>query len=274
MIITQWIHGLCARKPKDIIVVTFTGGMGAQIISAAIYFLLKSEGQTVYADLSYFDRAEHVAMVGKSGEVSHWLWQLEPFGLTPISFETISDPEKRNVEVIKDGSQKMALGLKALRQPEVQKHFAITAEINDILPAGFSSGYLCIHVRRGDYVNVASHLIADIEFIELASKFAGLVRNIVVVSDSPIDESFRQAIATGYEQVVFRDNIDAFISHRIMRNACILICSNSQFSLIAALLNLQALVVLPKQWFGGNDRAIEAPIHEACGFQILNSTRI
>jgi len=273
MVFTKWMQSFSKNRDR-ITVVTFTGGMGAQIISAAIYFLLRSEGQTVYADLSYFDKPECVATIGKSGEVSHWPWQLEPFGLTSVSFEIASGQAKRNVETVKDGSQKMALGLKALRQPEVQKHFAITADVDDILSAGFSSGYLCIHIRRGDYVNVASHLIADIEFIELASKFSGLVRNIVVVSDSPIDESFREAIATGYEQVVFRDNIDAFTTHRIMRNARILICSNSQFSLIAALLNPQALVVLPKQWFGENDRAIEAPIHEACGFQILNSTRI
>jgi len=273
MVFTKWIQSFSHSRDR-FAVVTFTGGMGAQIISAAIYFLMRSKGQTVYADLSYFDKPERVATIGKLSEVSHWPWQLEPFGLTPISFETTSIPAKRNFEVIEDGPKKMALGLKALRQPEVQKHFAIARGVDDILPAELSSGYLCIHIRRGDYVNVASHLIADIEFIELASKFAGLVREVVVVSDSPIDESFRQAIATGYERVVFRDNIDAFTTHRIMRNARILICSNSQFSLIAALLNPQALVVLPNQWFGENDRAIEAPIHEACDFQILSSARI
>jgi len=133
------------------------------------------------------------------------------------------------------------------------------------------AGSLCIHVRRGDYVNVASHLVADCEFIGLAGKFTGLVGHLAVVSDSPIDKPFRQAASSGYEQAVFMDNIDAFTSHRIMRNARILICFNSQFNLIAALINPQALAVLPKHWFGENDRAIEAPIHEACGFQILNS---
>lgn len=273
MIFTQWIRSLSTGKDKPV-VVTFTGGMGAQIISAAIYFSLRNEGRAVYADCSYFDRAERIASVGTSSEVSHWSWQLEPFGLLRGSFETAPGLSKRDVELIEDGSKKIALGMKALRQPEVQKHFAIVMGVDDILPAGFSSGYLCIHVRRGDYVNVASHLVADYEFIELAGKFMGLVRHLAVVSDSPIDEPFRQAASSGYEQAVFMDNIDAFTSHRIMRNARILICSNSQFSLIAALLNPRALVVLPKQWFGQNDRSIEAPIHEACGFQILNSVRM
>jgi len=273
MVFTKWMHRFLHSRNR-LVVVTFTGGMGAQIISAAIYFLLRSEGQTVYADLSYFDIPERVATIGNPGEISHWPWQLEQFGLTSVSFEIASDLAKHNVEIVKDGPQKIVLGLKALRQPEVQKHFAIASSVDDILPAGFSSGYLCIHIRRGDYVNVASHLITDIEFIELASKFAGLVKNIVVVSDSPIDKSFRHTIALGFERVVFKDNIDAFTTHRIMRNARILICSNSQFSLIAALLNPQALVVLPKQWFGQNDRAIEVPIHEACNFQILSAARV
>ena len=271
MIFTQWIRHLSTSKEKPV-VVTSTGGMGAQIISAAIYFLLRNEGRAVYADFSYFDRTERIASVGNLGEVSHWSWQLEPFGLMRGSFETAPGLSKRDVDLIEDGSEKIALGLHALRQPGVQKHFAIVKGVDDILPAGFSSGYICLHVRRGDYVNVASHLVADYEFIELAGKFTGLVRYLAVVSDSPIDEPFRQAASLGYEQAVFMDNIDAFTSHRIMRNARILICSNSQFSLVAALLNPQALVVLPKHWFGQNDRAIEAPIHEACGFQILNNS--
>ncbi|HLP97587.1 MAG TPA: alpha-1,2-fucosyltransferase [Sideroxyarcus sp.] len=254
-------------------VVTFTGGMGAQIISAAIYFSLKAEGREVYADLSYFDQAERIATVGKAGDVSHWSWQLDAFGLTLDSFERAAPYNKRDVELIEDGPQKMMLGLKALRQLEVQKRFAIAGNVTSVLPDTFSSSYLCIHVRRGDYVNVASHLVSNQEFFELAGKFVGLVKFLVVVSDSPIEDEFRQTIATGYEQAVFLDNIDAITSHCIMRNARILVCSNSQFSLIAALLSARALVVLPKQWFGEKDRAIEAPIHEACGFQLLDPMR-
>lgn len=262
-----------AKKKNRHIVVTFTGGMGAQIISAAIYFSLKGEGRAVFADLSYFDKAEHIATDGKAGEISHWSWQLEPFGLTLISFETASGLAKRDIELIEDGPRKGALGITALKQPQIQKRFEIAMGIDDILPAGFSSGYLCIHVRRGDYLNVASHLVADREFIGLAEKFTGLVKYVAVVSDSPIDDSFRRAVSASYEQAVFLDSTDAFTSHRIMRNARILIGSNSQFSLIAALLNPQALVALPKQWFGQGNHAIEAPIHEACGFQILDPVR-
>jgi hypothetical protein len=273
MVFPPRIRNLFVGKDKPC-VVTFTGGMGAQIISAAIYFSVKNEGRAVYADLSYFDRAERVATAGKAGDVSHWSWQLDAFGLSRSSFEEAGTYSRRAVVLVEDGPQKMTLGLNALRQPEVQKRFVLAGNAEGILPPEFASGYLCIHVRRGDYVNVASHLISDREFIELAGKFVGLVKHLVVVSDSPIEGAFRQSISSGYEHAMFLDDTDAITSHRIMRNARILVCSNSQFSLIAALLNPRALVVLPKQWFGQNDRAIEAPIHAACGFQVLNCVRM
>jgi hypothetical protein len=245
--------------------------MGAQIISAAIYWHLKESGREVHADMSYFDKSERVATVGKAGEVSHWPWQLGSFGLSCGSFAEAAAYSKRDVDLIEDGPRKMMLGVTALRAAGMQDRFPVPGVRSGVLPVGFAKDYLCIHMRRGDYVNVASHLVSDHEFFELAGRFAGLVKHLVVVSDSPIEQAFRKTIAAGYEQAVFLDDVDAYTSHCVMRKARVLICSNSQFSLIAALLNPQALVVLPKQWFGEKDRAIEAPIHEACGFQVLNS---
>jgi hypothetical protein len=261
----RWTKVEVARR----VVLTFTGGMGAQIISAAIYWHLKENGREVHADLSYFDKNERVAKVGTAGEVSHWSWQLEPFGLSRSSFDEVGAYSKRDFDLIEDGPRKMMLGVSALRTKGMQDHFPVPGVPSGALPAGFADDYLCVHVRRGDYVNVASHLVSDHEFFELAGRFAGLVKHLVVVSDSPIEQAFRNTISAGFEQAAFLDDIDAYASHCVMRKARVLICSNSQFSLIAALLNPQALVVLPKRWFGEKDRAIEAPIHEACGFQLL-----
>jgi hypothetical protein len=250
-------------------VITFSGGMGAQVISAAIYFAFQNEGREVYADMSYFKAPAHVATVGNPGEISQWPWQLEPFGLPQAAFRSLPDKPNFKFELIVDGLRKQTLSLKSLLLPEVQRHFAITASIDELLPPIFASGYMCVHVRRGDYVNVASHLITDEEFIQLAKKFHGLASNLVVVSDSPVEDPFRAAISAGFEQSIFLDSIDAFTTHKIMRLSRILICSNSQFSLVAALLNTHGLIVLPKQWFGGKDRELEDNILALCGFQIL-----
>lgn len=250
-------------------VVTFTGGMGAQIISAAIYWHLKEDGRYVLADLSYFDRDEYIATTGNAGEISHWSWQLDSFGLSRSSFDIASSYSRHDVELIEDGPKKMELGVSALLQPNIQMRFPIAEITSEELPIDFHNGYLCVHVRRGDYLNVASHLVSDEEFFELADKFSGLLKHLVVVSDSPIATKFRKRISVGYERVAFLDDVDAQTSHRVMRRSRVLICSNSQFSLIAALLSPHILVIFPKQWFGEGDRAIEAPIHSRCTFEIM-----
>ncbi|HEY6093497.1 MAG TPA: alpha-1,2-fucosyltransferase [Gallionellaceae bacterium] len=268
MKISDLIHRLKNRH-KQQTVITFTGGMGAQIISAAIYFFLQDKGQEVVADLSYFDKNEKVARVGNKGEVSHWSWQLSLFGLAPDSFQSATNYSRRTVNLIEDGPVKSRLSIEALREPAIQARFALPDDCLKDLPLKPGS-YLCIHVRRGDYVNVASHLVSDEEFFQIAERFKGLLNHLVVVSDSPIEAGFRERISASYAEATFLDNIDAFTTHCVMRKARILVCSNSQFSLIAALLNPAGLVVLPKQWFGPGDEALEAPIHSSCNFQILN----
>lgn len=268
MLILNWIR-LFRNKHKRETVITFTGGMGAQIISAAIYYQLKSKGVAVYADLSYFDKAEVVARVGNKGEISHWSWQLSQFGLERDSFDSLQNYNQKSVNLIADGPEKSRLAMEALRNPAVQARFAANCSCLGKL-ALESDGYLCIHVRRGDYVNVASHLMSNEEFFRIAAKFTGLVPHVVVVSDSPIKAEFRERISAGYTNATFLDSIDAFTTHYVMRKARILVCSNSQFSLIAALLNPHGLIVLPKQWLGPGNEALEAPIHAACGFQLLD----
>lgn len=263
---------LFRRKPRadKPTVVTFTGGMGAQIISAAVYFSYQHAQRPVYADLSYFDEPERVAEEGKPGDCSHWAWQLDPFGLTPSSFTTAPKLRKKDVVMLHDGPDKLALGLTGLADARVRERFSIDARLEDLLPAPFSDSYLCIHIRRGDYVNVATHLVPDSAFVDLAKKFSGLIPRLAVISDSPIGLGLRESLSSLFTQSVFLDQIDAFESHRVMRGARILICSNSQFSLVAAALNPDAMVLIPRQWFGEEGRQLEAKLLERCQFQLLD----
>jgi hypothetical protein len=220
--------------------------------------------------LSYFDKPATVAVVGNAGDCSHWSWQLGHFGLLPEAFQTSGKLDKRNINILTDGPQKLELGLKALSQPDIQNLFKIPEGSNDLQTGeGETDGFLCIHIRRGDYVNVASHLISDEEFVSLIRKFSGLLNSAVILSDSPISTDFRSAVSPSFKKTLFLDSIDPYASHRIMRCARILICSNSTFSLTAAVLNQNALVIMPKQWFGEKDRELEAHIHSLCSFQIM-----
>ena len=251
--------------------VVFAGGLGAQLIQVAAYFHLKNAGQEVYADTSYFDRAQQVAVSGSKGELSHWAWQLECFGLSLETFPPPLDILKKNrAEILRDGERMMDLGLNGLAQPDIQALFK-AAGGHYVLPADVADRFLCIHVRRGDYVNVASHLITDDEFFRLMKKFSGLVRHVVVISDSPIETEFQHVVSSHFEKVVFLDDIDTHAAHCIMRHARILFCSNSTFSLTAAALNPEALVIIPRQWFSKDLCHIEAPIHKNCLFEIMEN---
>lgn len=258
------------RQPGSPTVVKFAGGMGTQIIQAAVYFALREDGESALADLRYFDTASKMAVVGDKGKATHWFWQLDQYGLMRDTFETIENKDLSNHYMLSDGPEMMEFGLQALQRPEIQRHF-LPADISAFnIPIDISTPFLCLHVRRGDYVNVASHLVSDDEFLQLARKFSGLVQHAVLLSDSPFEDGFRNKMSQLFGSVSYLDNLDPYSSHWLMRKAQVLVCSNSTYSLTAAMLNTAGLIVMPKQWFGPDDHAIEVPIQALCNFQIMS----
>ena len=255
------------NKEKKVIV-TFTGGMGAQILSAAIYFSMKDSGKEAYADFTYFDKPPVLATEGKMGQISQWEWQLDPFGLELCHFESYSGKNISREDVIIDGPRKMQLGLSSLKDRGIQKHFTIlNAPENHFGLEGVQ--YICAHIRRGDYINVASHVVPNEEFLNVANKFSSLCSNIVIVSDSSISLALKNRFSSYFKNCIFLDDIDTITTHYIMRNAAILVCSNSQFSLVAGALNESGLVLVPKNW--GKADGIAETVSLFGNFQTLNS---
>ena len=84
-----------------------------------------------------------------------------------------------------------------------------------------------MHMRRGDYLNVASHVVSDEDFVNIAQKFSKIFQRIVVLSDSKIPTHVSDQIVNNFSNSLFLDDIDAFTSHCIMRYATALIISNS-----------------------------------------------
>jgi len=255
------------KKEKKVIV-TFTGGMGAQILSATIYFAMKDAGKKVYADLAYFNTPAKLATEGTMGQISQWAWQLSPFGLEPSDFEIFTGENSKKEDLIVDGPRKIRLSLSALQDTKIQHYFSMAKFPTDTFGLE-DAKYVCAHIRRGDYVNVASHLMADEEFLSATNRFSSLCDTLVVVSDSSISESLKTRFSNQFKDCIFLDNIDAFTTHCIMRKANALICSNSQFSLVAAALNTTGVVLVPKNWGGDDD--IAKAISEAGHFQTLHS---
>jgi len=259
------------KKPREeFIIIDFTGGMGAQIISAAIFFDLSSKGRRVFADLSYFDKPEYLATPGIPGECSHWGWQLDFLGLSRGFFHPLSEGSKQRPVVIRDGAQKLALGLHALSRPEIREKFALSKHLFCELPTDVSEAYLCIHIRRGDYLNVASHIVPTTNFISIARKFSKIIERVVILSDSRVEPSVTENLSQSFTSVEILDMIEPQAAHVIMRSARVLIGSNSQFSLVAAALRPESLTIIPNRWYGDSHRSLEIPLSNRCAFQILD----
>ena len=60
-----------------------------------------------------------------------------------------------------------------------------------------------------------------------------------------------------------------FYCHCLMRNASLLVRSNSQFSLTAGLLS-SGFVVLPKKLYGGGEEKLESLISELSDFAVMS----
>lgn len=251
-------------------VVKFTGGMGAQMISAAIYYQMQLDNKEVYADLSYFDQPKELAVDGMKGKASHWDWQLQPFGLSPAMFSNIKDTNLKKYTVIEDGMNKLNLALNAFKNEAIQKIFPTTPDVAAHLIDQNDADYLCIHVRRGDYLNVPTHLTSDRDFYSLAQRLKNIAKHVVVVSDSTITVEFQSKMKKLFSKTTFLDRINEYESHCVMRHASILVGSNSQFSLVAAILNKDALIFLPRVWFGKDHPELETVVSNLGNFQVLS----
>jgi hypothetical protein len=273
----HWLRG--RDNPNSPVLLRFEGGMGNQLLNAAVYFHLESQGREVYADLRYFDQRSRVAQLGDEGAVSLWPWQLDHFGIRQDRFQAY-DPAIDSASapaLMPDGSFKLLLALHALADPDIRKHFPADGGIDRELHGAEDNGYLCMHIRRGDYVNVASHLVSDDHFVAQAIQFSGLLPCVVVLSDSPIPDETRSALQALYPHAHFLDQTDAWTAHRIMRHARVLVCSNSQFSLIGAALNAKALILLPMTWFGGDgmqEQAVEAALRGRSPFMVMHQSNV
>ena len=253
------------------VIVKFAGGMGTQILQAATFLHLRGAGREVYADLSYFDRPLRLAMEGDRGVATHWHWQLDHYGLTQDFFlEAPKRPHDRSCRIIADGAEMMKIGIAALTQNQIRRQFDDPIKSPLVSSSVAEGSFFCVHIRRGDYLNVASHLLTDEYFISISKKFSKLFYKAVVLSDSLLGNSLKKEFMSIFPDSIFLDQADPKDCHRIMRNAAALVCSNSTFSLTAGLLNADGLVFLPKKWFAEKDFLIEKPIHDHCSLELLS----
>ena len=237
------------------VVVKMEGGLGAQILSAGIYFYLHNIiGCDVYLDSVYFTyHKEHKRPVNNVNGLTLWPYQLDEFNLPLDGFKKFVDYDRvGNYIIIGDeNSDNGNLLIQAFKNKLVRSK--LSNYKNPVqLEEDFCSGhYACLHIRQGDYLAVSSHLVEDDKIIKIARSIAAVTDKMVVISDGEIPVDITQVLRENFSNLNYLIGGDPISAHFIMRNAKYLVCANSQFSLSAALLNeVYSQIFMPNKWFG------------------------
>jgi hypothetical protein len=220
------------------------GGLGSQILGAIQFWDLQEKigVEKAKCDLTYFST--------NTKTTDLWPYMLDRYGIKISEFEKSVRISKLNLLKAKRDF---------LHEDQISKGYWINARTRYLnrfnyqleqtseyfqqnFQADLTPPYAAIHIRRGDYLQVASKLITIDEYLNLLKSIgSSFPKNVFVLSDSEISKTERTSITKvlGADHLVkYLDSplIDAFHAHGLLRNSSILITSNSTFSFTAGLL--------------------------------------
>ncbi len=241
------------KKNKFNVEVFFTGGLGNQMMSLMALEYLKKIGLKTSVNLEYFDNLD-LRKTLNSRNLSTYDWELEDYlGIKKdsLNLNRKPNPKIKNFK-LKDGIIKLFLALEGSKD----KHILSSIEFccndqNILLESNLLEPYICVHVRRGDYLNVASFILPVQTSFSLVKRFLNICKTVVILSDDQISaENVNYLYSIGFARVKVISSGSPIKAHTIMRNSKILITSNSQFSYSAALVS-NSISFIPKKWYGG-----------------------
>ena len=255
-------------KLIDRYTVYFEGGLGSQILAYIHYrdIELKYENK-VHADFSYFNEIKTDTHI--QGSSTLWTYKLGKYGINVSDFPL---KKKKNKFLIKpkflplDFNESTKNIINEIKSEFKINHSALYKYLNQ-LGINSSDEYCCIHIRQGDYIAVASHLVASNQILNLVNKIQAFIPNkIFLVSDGEIDSEILEYFKNTFpNKKVFKplNNEDPYLLHDLMRNSRILVTANSTFSFSAALLSSENTIAFIPQVFYAQDlnRNLDAPSH-------------
>ena len=159
--------------PKPV-VVTITGGMGSQIFSISAYFYIRQLRQDVFVDCSYFEKPAMKAAPGEG--LSQWEWELNHYGISSDALPKSHLGKNTDVHRVDDGVEKMKLGLLGLNDQNIRLKFSAPEKDSNEINKDYyqQKPYVCAHIRQGDYLNVASHLVKETTYLPVLKKISKL----------------------------------------------------------------------------------------------------
>jgi hypothetical protein len=257
-------------------IVPFCGGLGSQMFAAVIVEHLRGEEgrDNVLGDTSYFLQTPKPAKRGES--INIYAWELDYYGI-PVGRYDQSNPRDASwlerklglhARRLEDGSPDRFRVLREALKKNWSDAFPIQAaherDSRILLDEG-DQPTAVVHLRRGDYWNVATHLVNDSDVFPLLKKLAGIgIRRFLFASDDPVPIDFFKERVPGVPAWGEIPPEDKFLAHAVMRNAGCLVISNSQYSLSAAMLNAQGMVFMPRVWHEGNYAELNAEFLKYC----------
>ena len=241
--------------------VYFEGGLGSQILAYIEYSEKnKSSNKPVFANYDYFNNTK-VDFTDNTG-LSMWAWRLDQYGIYQKDLRKIGKKKEfvnKHFKVRLQGNSDIFYNFREKKSESYQKIFTINLEkVNEYISEKFKSDtddFAVIHIRRGDYLKVASKIVSMEELIKFINKIKKLLPNNILIScDSILPAAEQDMLASTLEEfnLVYVDpREDPFLVHDLMRSSSILVASNSTFSFTAGLLAKRGCTVFfPTNYFG------------------------
>tara|TARA_Y100000589_G_scaffold21617_1_gene17960 strand:+ start:28 stop:861 length:834 start_codon:yes stop_codon:yes gene_type:complete len=260
------------KKFKFNIEVSFSGGLGNQIISLLALEYLKKRGLRTSVNLDFFNKSLRNLLISKNVTIREW--ELEEY--IGIKQNALLGTNKKQNSIknykLNDGILKIFFALEGSKDKNILSSINISKNDQDILNENkLLKPYICVHLRRGDYLNVATYVLPTNTSLSITKMFSSLCKIVVITSDSEIlSKDINFLYSSGFEKVIVISSGSAIKTHTIMRNSEILITSNSQFSYSAALFS-NGITFIPKKWFGGIRNIIleKLLLSRSSGFSLL-----
>ena len=262
--------------------VVFEGGLGSQILPFLETIWLKHMGQPFAVNLAYFDVNEKISM--GNGGADHWSFRLDRYGYSLASLKKfgIGDDSQQEIRSERNFdlwnsdfwqfSRKFGPDLLPINQ-DAYLAFKSSLGLNA------ESRYSVVHVRRGDYLRVASKIVSDQEWLRALRMMISQIEDFLIISsDSELPMQTKSQVAelasVSRVEVVFLEggHFDECDLHDLMREADVLIASNSTFSFTAAILGKQGMKsLIPNSFYGGSElEEINAGVRSAGTFFVLD----
>ena len=235
------------------------GGLGSQILGVISFYNKQDrfgENQAK-CDLSYFNYSNRPDL---------WEWNLHNY---KINIEDLRRHESHSrfnlIKGKKDflteseasqaywqSSRSKYLSRFAFDEKDLQKFLDKVTDVSK------TESYGAVHIRRGDYLQVATKVIDLDQYTQFLPTIRGALPNLLyIITDSPLTFEDKRQLenAIGMDHAtVFLDGPehDPFSLHCLMRSADLLVTSNSTFSFSAGLLGKKGQVVFsPLEFHAG-----------------------